>query len=218
MTTATQGWSFVSVVGDGDRVVGESTDGKAVGATVSVVKKWSLKIKIFAVVVTVVSVVGISVGIAAGAGAFNSSSDSSTITLSKVQSANCDQGTSTKAQLLMITGSTNGQSSQMNVYFKFNVSGGMCLTTPAVNNTIWPIYTAPANSQVTHETGVPSDTGSVDSEGYLRIVYQARSCPVYQYYGDYNSNVPLGANTLWPLAQFDPQGDLGHSTTILQSC
>lgn len=217
MTTATQGWSFVSVVGDGDRVVGESTDGKAVGTVVSSVKKWSLKVKIFAAIVTVVSVVGISVGIAAGAGAFNSSSDSSTITLSKVQSANCDQGTSTKAQLLMITGSANGQSSQMPVYFKFN-SSGMCLTTPEVNSTIWPIYTAPANSQVTHETGVASGTGSVDSEGYLRIVYQTQSCPVYQYYGDYNSNVPLGASTLWPLAQFDPQGDLGHSTTILQSC
>ena len=208
MTTATNGWSFVTLVSDADKQKAAPAETGGDATTKFMAKKgwrgWSYgRWALIAVVALVVLVLIIVLPIALS----GSSSDSGTITLGHAKA--CD----VNVELLTVAGSKTGRSTADLVYTKDADSNGECDLTPCTNCTGWTAYTADASSTVEYGTNVPASIGKVNADGYLTVTYNSRDCPVYQYDGNTGVTTPLGVSAAWPVLWLDPQTNYTLTTS-----
>tara|TARA_X000001036_G_scaffold33877_3_gene27673 strand:- start:11003 stop:11623 length:621 start_codon:yes stop_codon:yes gene_type:complete len=191
MTTATPSWSFVTLVGDGDKTVA-TTDGAAGKA----LRKpgwlgWSRWVWILLILVVLGAIAAVVLVVVLGG---------ATITLTKVESTLCTTaGGTTYAHLVHAEGSSSGESTAHAVYLHWNVTGSTCASSPKLEDTAWPLY---KGRHISEGEGIPKEAFKIE-EDYLMVKWQGAWCYTYQCTADEDAKAPSCATEVWPLVYID---------------
>ncbi len=208
MTTATPSWSFVTLVGDGDKTIA-TTDGAA-GKQLSKKRGWFPTwgwILIILLVITAITLAIVLPIVFLG----------NEITLTKVESKLCTTGT-TKPHLVNAAGSSNGGAEAHAVYLHWNTTAGAntCASSPKLEDSARPVY---KGRRISEGEGIPKDVFKTD-EDYLMVKIGDDWCYTYQCEADTDPLAPKAEciSAGWPLVHLDAEGKVTHRTDALVTC
>ncbi|MBE36388.1 MAG: hypothetical protein CMI16_12670 [Opitutaceae bacterium] len=214
MTTANPKWSFVTIVGEGDREKGAETGAAPPAGWASktgirgwIAKNWMTAL-ISGIVVLILFIVILSIIIAAAAGAFSGA----TVTLTKVEATTCTGGTN-KPNLLHATGSSSGDSTAEAVYLYWNATSNLCITTGKEDDN-WPYI---KGGSVSLGEGVPADVSKIEDD-HLKLKFNDLWCPTYQRKANTDQLAPAGMSDTWPIVHITDAGALSLWVSGFQTC